>query len=145
MCHILLIVSGVRGDTVTEEIKAKIESSLVNGQLPCTVAHVIAYELNVKPLQVGQTADEMEVAISLCQLGCFGYGPKAEGKSKILRSTAKKDEKLMERLRSIVVEGNIPCLKLWQIAAEFGLERLAVSNAAEALGLKIGPCQLGCF
>ncbi|TEU22362.1 MAG: hypothetical protein E3J21_00350 [Anaerolineales bacterium] len=128
-----------------EEIKAKIKSSLVNGQLPCTVAHVIAYEFGVKPLQVGQTADEMEVALSLCQLGCFGYGPKAEGKSKILRPTTKKDEKLMERLRSIVVEGSIPCISLWQIAAEFGLERLAVSNAAETLGLKIGPCQLGCF
>jgi len=133
------------GDTMTEEIKAKIKSSLVNGQLPCTVAHVIAYEFGVKPLQVGQTADEMEVALSLCQLGCFGYGPKAEGKSKILRPTTQKDEKLMERLRSTVVEGSIPCLKLWQIAAEFGLERLAGSNAAETLGLKIGPCQLGCF
>jgi hypothetical protein len=133
------------GDTMTEEIKAKIRSSLVNGQLPCTVAHVIAYELGVKPLQVGQTADEMEVALSLCQLGCFGYGPKAEGKSKILRPATKKDEKLMQRLRSTVVEGSIPCIRLWQIAAEFGLERLAVSNAAEALGLKIRPCQLGSF
>jgi hypothetical protein len=128
-----------------EEIKAKIKSSLVNGQLPCTVAHVIAYELGVKPLQVGQTASEIEVALSLCQLGCFGYGPKAEGKSKILRPAAKKDENIMERLRSTAVEGSIPCLRLWQIAAEFGLERLAVSNAAEALGLKIRPCQLGCF
>ena len=130
---------------MTEEIKAKIKSSLVNGQLPCTVAHVIAYELGVKPLQVGQTADEMEVALSLCQLGCFGYGPKAEGKSKILCPTTKKDDKLIERLRSTAVEGSIPCLRLWQIAAEFGLERLAVSSAAEALGLKIGPCQLGSF
>jgi len=130
---------------MTEEIKARVKSSLVNGQLPCTVTHVIAYEFDVKPLQVGQTANEMEVAISLCQLGCFGYGPKAEGKSKILRPTTKKDEKLMDRLRSTVIEGSIPCLKLWQIAAEFGLERLAVSSAAEALGLKIGPCQLGCF
>jgi len=130
---------------MTEETKAKIKSSVVNGQLPCTLAHVIAYELGVKPLQVGQAATEMEVAVSLCQLGCFGYGPKAEGKSKILRPTTKKDEKLMERLRLTVVEGSIPCIRLWQIAAEFGLERLAVSNAAEALGLKIGPCQLGCF
>jgi hypothetical protein len=135
----------MRGNTVKEEIKAKIKSSLVNGQLPCTVAHVIAYELDVKPLPVGQTASEIEVAISLCQLGCFGYGPKAEGKSKILRPTAKEDERLMERLRSTVVEGSIPCIRLWQIAAEFGLERLAVSSAAEALGLRIGPCQLGCF
>lgn len=131
----------VKGETMIEEIK----SSLINGQLPCTVAHVIAYELGVEPLRVGQTANEMEVAVSLCQLGCFGYGPKAEGKSKILRPTTKKDEKLMERLRSTAVGGKIPCIKLWQIAAEFGLERLAVSNAAEALGLKIGPCQLGCF
>ncbi len=130
---------------MTEEIEAKIQSSLVGGQLPCTVAHVIAYELDVKPLQVGQIANDMGVAISLCQLGCFGYGPKAEGKSKILRPAARKDEKLMDRLRSMAVKGKISCFKLWQIASESGLERLAVSNAAEALGLKIGPCQLGCF
>lgn len=130
---------------MTEEIQTKIKSSLVNGQLPCTVAHVIAYELDVPPLQVGQTADQMGIAISLCQLGCFGYGPKAEGKSKILRPTTKKDEQLMERLRTIADKGKIPCLKLWQLAAEFNLERLAVSNAAETLGLKVGPCQLGCF
>ena len=136
---------GKKGDKMTESVKAKIESSLVDGQLPCIVAHVLAYELEVKPLQVGQTATEMGVAVSLCQLGCFGYGPKAEGKSKILRPAIKEDKKLMERLHSMAVEGGIPCLKLWQIAAEFGLERLAVSNAAETLGLKIGPCQLGCF
>ncbi|HID64555.1 MAG TPA: hypothetical protein EYP49_17700 [Anaerolineae bacterium] len=130
---------------MAEEIKAKIENSLVNGQLPCTVAHVIAYELDVKPLQVGQAANEMEVAISLCQLGCFGYGPKAEGKSKILRPTTRRDDQLMDRLRSMAVEGKISCFKLWQIASESGLERLAVSNAAEALRLRIGPCQLGCF
>jgi hypothetical protein len=128
-----------------EEIKAKIKSSLVKGQLPCTVAHVIAYELDVKPLQVGQTANEMGVPISLCQLGCFGYVPKAEGKGQILRPTTKEDEKLMERLRSTAVEGKITCFELWQIAAKFGMERLAVSNAVEALGLKIRPCQLGCF
>jgi len=128
-----------------EEIQTKIKSSLVNGQLPCTVAHVVAYELDVPPLQVGQTADRMGIAISLCQLGCFGYGPKAEGKSKILRPTTKKDEKLMERLHTMADKGKIPCIKLWQLAAEFNLERLAVSNAAEALGLKVGPCQLGCF
>lgn len=130
---------------MTEEIKSKITGSLVNGQLPCTVAHVIAYELGVKPLQVGQMANEMEVAMSLCQLGCFGYGPKAEGKSKILRPTAREDEQLMGRLRPMAVQGSVSCLKLWQIAAEFGLERLAVSNTAETLGLKIRPCQLGCF
>jgi hypothetical protein len=130
---------------MTEEIKAKIESSLVKGQLPCTVAHVIAYELDVKPLQVGQTATQMEIPISLCQLGCFGYVPRAEGKGRILHPTAREDEKLMERLRSTAAEGKITCFELWQIAAKFGLERLAASNAAEALGLKIGPCQLGCF
>ena len=118
---------------MTKEIKAEIKSSLVNGQLPCTVAHVIAYELGVKPLQVGQAANEMGIAVSLCQLGCFGYGPKAEEKSKILRPAIKEDEKLMERLRSMAVEGSVPCLKLWQIAAEFGLERLAVDEVKHIL------------
>jgi hypothetical protein len=42
-------------------------------------------------------------------------------------------------------DGRLRCLTGWEIAAERGVERLAVAEVAEALGLRVVGCQLGCF
>ncbi len=52
-------------------IEEKIKTSLVNGRLPCEVAFRIAREIGVDPKLVKETADELEIKISSCQLGCF--------------------------------------------------------------------------
>ena len=54
-------------NTMEEEIKA----SLVNGKLPCAAAFQIAKKLSVAPKQVGDTANEINIKIASCQLGCF--------------------------------------------------------------------------
>jgi len=53
--------------TIEEEITA----SLINGKLPCAVAFKIAEKLSVAPKQVGDTANELDIRIASCQLGCF--------------------------------------------------------------------------
>jgi len=53
------------------ELQKNIKSSLVNGKLPCAAAFKIAKELKVTPRDVGETANELEIKISACQLGCF--------------------------------------------------------------------------
>lgn len=53
------------------ELEEKIRSSVVNGKLPCAVAFKIAEELKVSPRSVKETADELQIKISACQLGCF--------------------------------------------------------------------------
>jgi hypothetical protein len=53
--------------------------------LPCPVAHYIAADLGVTPLQVGQTADEMGIKGSMCQLGLFGYAQKGHPAARIRR------------------------------------------------------------
>ena len=53
--------------TLAEEMKA----SLVNGRLPCAVAFKISQKLNVSPRAVGDMANELNIKISTCQLGCF--------------------------------------------------------------------------
>ena len=65
-----------------EKLAAKIRGSLIDGQLRCATAFGVAGELGVQPLAVGLAANELDVALSHCQLGLFGYGPKAEGKHK---------------------------------------------------------------
>jgi hypothetical protein len=54
-------------------------------------------------------------------------------------------EDLADRIRTSLVDGQLPCIAAWEIASEFKLKRLDLGNAAEALGLPISPCQLGFF
>lgn len=54
-----------------EEIKEKISSSLVDGKLLCPVAFKIAQDMGVSPRRIGDAANEMDVKIAACQLGCF--------------------------------------------------------------------------
>lgn len=49
----------------------RVQQSLVDGRLPCAVAHRLAQELGVSVSDVGWAADESKVRITRCQLGCF--------------------------------------------------------------------------
>ena len=53
------------------ELEEKIVASLVDNQLPCTVAFKIAKELKTNLREVGKTTDKPGIKISSCQLGCF--------------------------------------------------------------------------
>ena len=55
------------GERLAEELK----TSLVDGKLPCAVAFKIAKQLKVAPRQVGDKANELNIRIVSCQLGCF--------------------------------------------------------------------------
>jgi hypothetical protein len=55
----------------TEKIRELIEKRAVNNRLPCPAARRIAKELSVSYKEVGRTADEMNVKITDCELGCF--------------------------------------------------------------------------
>jgi hypothetical protein len=52
---------------VAEEIKKK----AINGRLPCPVARKLAKELSISYKEVGRTADELNIKITDCELGCF--------------------------------------------------------------------------
>jgi hypothetical protein len=128
-----------------EAMLAAMQSHLSANQLPCTAAHAIADYFRVAPLDVGKMADDEGIVLSLCQLGLFGYGPKAEGKSKLMRRAPSVSAELRAALTSSAANGRIPCTRCWQLAAQMGVERLEIAEAAEALGLKIVVCQLGAF
>lgn len=49
----------------------RVSESVVNGALPCAVAHKIARDLGVGLLDVGWASDVTKVRITKCQLGCF--------------------------------------------------------------------------
>ena len=116
-----------------------------DGQLPCAVAHYIAAELGVTPLEVGRTADEMGVRISMCQIGMFGYAVKGHPAYRIRQATEDIPEDVASAIHAETAEGRIPCDALWRIAQEYDLSRLEAGNAIEGLGIRVKPCQLGCF
>lgn len=129
-----------------ESIAEAIQNSLVEGQLPCAAAFAIAERLGVEPLQVGQEADRLEVKLSKCQLGLFGYGSKAEGKHRRVHPMQGVPHGLAQAIRAALdVDGKLSCAAAWRIAAELGLPKQTVSDAAEGLGVRIGQCQLGAF
>jgi hypothetical protein len=128
-----------------EALDQAMRDRLRDGHLPCAVAHEIARELDLPPLQVGQAATESDIRISLCQLGLFGYGPKSLGKHKIVHAMDDVPEGLAARLRAAAGAKGITCAAIWRVADELGYLRLEASSAVEAMGLRVSHCQLGCF
>jgi hypothetical protein len=133
------------GDDMDKQLHQAMLENLVDGQLPCNQAHAIAENLDIEPLQVGFAANETDIRISRCQLGLFGYGPKAEGKHKIVHPMDDVPERLAARLRAGANRDSITCNAVWAVADKLGYKRIEASSAVEAMGLKVSRCQLGCF
>lgn len=129
----------------SEALAEAVRGALVEGALPCAEAFRIAREQDMAPAEVGRAADELGIKVSCCQLGLFGYGPKAEGKHRIVQPLAEVPPELAAEIRARLVQGRLPCAAAWAVAEQMGRTRLEVSGAAEALGVRISRCQLGCF
>jgi hypothetical protein len=123
-------------------VRAALDSE---GKLRCAAAFRISRELDTEPLEVGQAADALEVRLNRCQLGLFGYGPKAEGKHKIVEPAAEVETGLAQAIRDSLSDGKLACRAVWEIAAATRIPKMHVAAAAETLGVKISPCQLGAF
>lgn len=128
-----------------ERIHQAMTERLHDGQLPCNQAFAIAQILGVEPLVVGLAANDAGIRISRCQLGLFGYGPKAEGKHKIVHPMEDVPERLAARLRAAADGEKITCEAVWNAADGLGFKRIEASSAVEAMGLKVSRCQLACF
>jgi len=57
-------------------IEELIERYPEKNRLPCAVAHMIAVLAERSSSEVGKVADDMNVELTYCQLGLFGYGRK---------------------------------------------------------------------
>ena len=128
-------------EKMNQEIAVQIKESLTEGRLPCPSAFKVARRLEVSPQQVREVADELDVRISRCQLGLFGYWP--EGKP--LEPAQEVEGELEVRIRDRVVEECLSCATVWDIAHELTMKRIDVARAADGLGIRITQCQLECF
>ena len=124
-----------------ERILKAVKEREKNKEIACAVAHSIAKELNVSPLEVGKVLDELKIKIVKCQLGLFGYGEK----KKITKPPEKISDELKKQIEEELEEGRLPCKKAWDIAKRLGIKKIDVSSLCDLLGIKISKCQLGAF
>jgi hypothetical protein len=122
--------------SVADEIKRRIS----NDQLPCAVAFQVAQQLNSTPAAVGKTADLMNLKLTKCQLGLFGYTPHKKIINAQLPEPALK-QAIMDKQK----DKRIACSTVWEIASAQNQSKMTVSGACEALNIRIKPCQLGAF
>jgi hypothetical protein len=123
------------------EIKNKIEKRSKNNEIPCAVAFEIVEDIGVLPAEVGKTIDLMNYKLVKCQLGLFGYTTE----KKIVTPQDTTNQDLKNAIQNALVDERLPCISAWEIAARFQIPKLTVSGIAEAMGVKIKPCQLGAF
>ncbi len=118
-----------------------IREAAEEGMISCAAVFRIAAERGISPAEAGKTVDLLKIKLHKCQLGLFGYGPRRS----IIEPAEHVSPELEEAIRGRLVDGRLPCAAAWEIASELGLKKMDVSRAAEALGIRIKPCQLGAF
>ena len=127
------------GERPDEKLAADIRQKATEGELACAEAERIGAAHTMPLAEIGRTLDLLEIRISRCQLGLFGY----PGGKSLQTETA--DPGLEAAIRGRLAEGRLSCKAAWEIAAERQVARTKVSSICEALQIRIKPCQLGAF
>lgn len=130
------VPGGIPDERIADAIREKTEG----GEIACAEAERMGAALNVPLAEIGRTLDLLELRISRCQLGLFGY---PEGKA--VHPAAAVAPDFEAAIRGRLAEGRLPCKAAWEIAAERRISRMEVSSACETLKIRIKPCQLGAF
>lgn len=126
---------------VSERVSAQVKAKATEGAMACAVVFEIAESLGVPPEEVGFTLDALEVKVVKCQLGLFGYSPA----KRIVKPAERVPPNLEKAIREALVNKRLSCASAWALAEKRRLKKMEISSACEALGIKIGPCQLGTF
>jgi hypothetical protein len=136
-----MVLEGFLTTTLTEAVRQAADEA---GRLPCQDAMALAERARVGPRAIGAAADAAGVKLSRCQLGLFGYGRSRTPDQAQSPAETTLPQPLMEHLSGLE-RREITCAAAWALADGLQVERLAVGQAAKALGVRINSCQLGCF
>lgn len=129
------------------DIQTEIQDHLdENGHLTCEAAHLIASDLGTDPLFVGDQATAAGIRVACCQLGFFGFAEKKGMPGyKIVQKLDRVPQTVAAAVWGAARDGEISCAALWEIGQAQGISKLDMGNIVETLGIKVHPCQLGCF
>jgi hypothetical protein len=132
--------------TVDEALADAIRMRLRDGRLDCAAAFALAREMEITPLSVGEAADSLDVHLSHCQLGLFGF----PGHAKAWEGPGWKETQppagFEEAVRAVLEpDGSLSCAAAWTVADRFGVGRIQIGHLASGWKIKIKRCQLGAF
>ena len=126
---------------VDDDLKKEILEHIKNNSIACKKAEEIAEEMGFSLEETGRTIDILNIKITKCQLGLFGYGET----QKIVQPAKEISPELKESISSALENGMLSCNAAWNIAGKLNISRTKVASACEAMQIKIKPCQLGAF
>jgi DNA polymerase elongation subunit (family B) len=126
---------------IDERIAGLIREKARDQVITCADATSIAEVTGKTMEEVGINLDLQEMRISFCQMGLFGFSPD----KRIVKAAEKVDSILQTAIEEKLHDGRLSCENSWKIADQLNLPRMSVSEACEALKIKIKPCQLGAF
>lgn len=124
------------------ELAEAVRVQAQEGRLPCAAAFALARRWRLPPRQVADFADGLGLRLGWCQLGLFSGSKKGDRPRLEAGEVA---SALRQAIEEELEEGCLPCPRAWAIARRLRLERLAVGRAADALGIRVSRCPLGCF
>jgi hypothetical protein len=129
------------GTIINAEIARIVAQKSKDNIITCADALSIVAKTGKSAKEVGVTLDLLEMRISFCQMGLFGFSPD----KRVVRAAKSVDEKLQQAIEAKLQNGRLSCADSQRIADQLALPWMAVSEACEALKIKIKPCQLGAF
>ncbi|HRS97985.1 MAG TPA: hypothetical protein P5040_07340 [Smithella sp.] len=130
-----------KGTKIDDDLKKEVLEQVKNNSITCKKAEEIAEELGFTLQETGTAIDILNIKITKCQLGLFGYGES----QKIVQPAKEIPPDLKEDISSSLEDEKLSCASAWEIANKFNISRMKVAAACEALEIKIKPCQLGAF
>jgi hypothetical protein len=129
------------GATPDPRIAEKVKALAQGGGLGCTAAFEIVRTMSVSPQEVGRCADLLEMPVTKCQLGLFGYQPE----KRVVKPDPVVAPQLREAIERHLVDNRLPCRAAFKISDDLQLPKMKVAAACEALKIRVSKCQLGAF
>ena len=127
--------------TPDSAVLSEIRNRAKDNEIPCAVAFDIAEKTNTSPRDVGIAMDMVNIRLTKCQLGLFGYKPE----KKITKVIEDVNQDLADKINRGAVNNRLACKDAWGIASELNVSKMTVSGACESSTIKVKPCQLGAF
>ncbi|MDW7759605.1 MAG: hypothetical protein SCM96_03080 [Acidobacteriota bacterium] len=123
-----------------------VRDRIQGGTLDCTAAFALAAEKGVAPKTVGEAADDLDVHLSRCQIGLFGFPGHAKAWDQPDWKEPETPGGFEEAAHAAVdSDGSLSCASIWALAGRFGIPRAAAGFLADGMKFKIKRCQLGAF
>ena len=126
---------------VNPDVASAVKENTSENMISCTKAFSIVEKMNIDPSEAGFTIDSLEISLTKCQLGLYGYGPDR----KAIKPMDNVSDDLADAIKERLKDGRLPCKSAWEIAMKFNIAKMDVSSVCEALKIKITACQLGAF